>query len=227
MHVLATLLVLVVSLWEQAGEMAQMSALAFFLLVYLLNGHASGDWSRYLRHNWLDLFLIALLSTPLLRLFLLLNLASVLPAVRVGALLHLNRKRLLGLLVLSQESLPVTLALIFALVLIFGACTYAFEHGHNPAFATLDNAFWWAIVTLTTVGYGDIVPVTTGGRIVAALNMIFGILVYSLAIANFSRLIEQQSQEQKRLLLSMEEKPSPKDENSHSSDTGASTKNLR
>ncbi len=197
-HVLATLLVVALSLWEGAQEWMHLSALGFFLLSYGVNGHASGNWRLYLRKNWLDLFLIVLVTTPLLRLLVLLNISGLLPALRLGVLFHLNRRRLLDLIVLSQESAPVALAVVCVLVFIFGASTYAFEHGHNPAFSTLDNALWWAIVTLTTVGYGDIVPVTAGGRITAVMNMIFGILIYSLAIANFTRLIEEHSELRKR-----------------------------
>ena len=46
-------------------------------------------------------------------------------------------------------------------------------------------------MTLTTVGYGDIVPVTSGGRIVAVLTMIFGIAVYSLLVANVTYYVEE------------------------------------
>ncbi|HUC21810.1 MAG TPA: potassium channel family protein [Streptosporangiaceae bacterium] len=68
---------------------------------------------------------------------------------------------------------------------------YHAEHPVNPEFATVGDSFWWGIVTLTTVGYGDIVPKTTTGRWVAIVIMITGIAVLGLlagSLASFFRL---------------------------------------
>jgi len=47
----------------------------------------------------------------------------------------------------------------------------------------LEDAFWWAIVTITTVGYGDLYPVTPGGKIVASMMMIIGIAILGVLIS--------------------------------------------
>ena len=68
---------------------------------------------------------------------------------------------------------------------------YYAEHPVNPEFATVGDALWWGIVTLTTVGYGDIVPKTATGRWAAVAIMITGIAVLGLlagALASFFRL---------------------------------------
>jgi voltage-gated potassium channel len=68
---------------------------------------------------------------------------------------------------------------------------YYAEHPVNPEFATFGDSLWWAIVTLTTVGYGDIVPETTTGRIAAVMIMITGVAVLGLlagSLASFFRL---------------------------------------
>jgi voltage-gated potassium channel Kch len=52
---------------------------------------------------------------------------------------------------------------------------HQFEAGRNPNVKSFWDSFWWAIVTMTTIGYGDIYPVTTGGRVVAILLMFAGI----------------------------------------------------
>jgi voltage-gated potassium channel len=77
-------------------------------------------------------------------------------------------------------------------VVVLGSLVaYHAEHPTNPGFATIGDALWWGIVTLTTVGYGDIVPKTTTGRWAAVVIMLTGIAVLGLlagSLASFFRL---------------------------------------
>ena len=50
----------------------------------------------------------------------------------------------------------------------------------------IGDAFWWAIVTVTTVGYGDLYPVTPGGKIVASMMMIIGIAILGILISIYT-----------------------------------------
>jgi len=61
-------------------------------------------------------------------------------------------------------------------IIVTGAIAAFLVESNNPnsKMTNLGDAFWWAIVTVTTVGYGDIVPVTVEGRIVGAFLMIIG-----------------------------------------------------
>ena len=82
---------------------------------------------------------------------------------------------------------------LFAVIVVFlGAFIgYGAEHTTNPGFKTYGDALWWAIVTLTTVGYGDIVPQTTAGRIDGVFIMITGVAILGLlagSLASFFRL---------------------------------------
>lgn len=64
----------------------------------------------------------------------------------------------------------------FATVLIIGSYgIYTFEHQYNDQFKTILDSLWWAVVTMSTVGYGDIVPITVGGKILTTLVMISGL----------------------------------------------------
>lgn len=83
-------------------------------------------------------------------------------------------------------------ALVAAIVVVFGAfIAYKAEHPTNPEYATFGDSLWWAIVTLTTVGYGDVVPKTTAGRAAGVMIMLTGIAVLGLlagSLASFFRL---------------------------------------
>jgi voltage-gated potassium channel len=85
--------------------------------------------------------------------------------------------------VLVVEARPLLSVLVlFLLVLFLGSVAeYALEHDEQPAtFGTIPSALWWAVVTLTTTGYGDVVPITPLGRLVAAMVMISGLGVFGL-----------------------------------------------
>lgn len=67
------------------------------------------------------------------------------------------------------------LSVVAAITLAAALGFYRFESGVNPNVKSFWDSLWWAIVTMTTIGYGDIYPVTTGGRVVAILLMFAGI----------------------------------------------------
>lgn len=81
-----------------------------------------------------------------------------------------------------DNSLLFTFAfsLLATAVLLGGTSLYLVEGGPNPAISSLADGIWWALVTITTVGFGDISPMTTVGRMVGAVMMIAG--MFSLAL---------------------------------------------
>ena len=72
------------------------------------------------------------------------------------------------------------------LVVIFSLGFYYFEFGVNPDVDEKMDAIWWAFTTVTTVGYGDIVPVTLGGRILGIILMVIGTVLFASYIALFA-----------------------------------------
>ena len=84
-------------------------------------------------------------------------------------------------LVATRTQLLLTLILMAVLLLLSSSLMYAVEQQAQPeAFSSIPAAMWWAIATLTTVGYGDIYPVTAWGKFLAALISIFGIGMFAL-----------------------------------------------
>ena len=76
--------------------------------------------------------------------------------------------------------------------LIYVYCSFAFyefESPTNESVATVGDAFWMAFTTLTTVRYGDIYPVTTAGRLVAAVLVVVGLGLFSLATAEIASVL--------------------------------------
>ncbi len=80
---------------------------------------------------------------------------------------------LMGALRKSWRKILVFLYTILTLVVVFGALMYVIE-GSESGFTSIPRAMYWAMVTLTTVGYGDIAPQTTLGQLVASFIMIMG-----------------------------------------------------
>jgi voltage-gated potassium channel len=90
-------------------------------------------------------------------------------------------RRLRRVLVLESGPLLSVLMLFLMLLLFASVAVHVLERNVQPAvFGSLPATLWWAVVTLTTVGYGDVVPVTPLGRIVAAMVMICGLGVFGL-----------------------------------------------
>jgi voltage-gated potassium channel len=74
----------------------------------------------------------------------------------------------------GRRKIAVFLLAIATLVVLIGALMFALESTLNPAFRSIPVGIYWAIVTVTTVGYGDVAPVTPLGRLVASSTMLIG-----------------------------------------------------
>ena len=76
----------------------------------------------------------------------------------------------------SREEVVIFLAATAVLLYVASVGIYHFEHEAQPeAFASVFHAWWWAVATLMTIGYGDVYPITTGGRVFTAVIALLGL----------------------------------------------------
>lgn len=88
---------------------------------------------------------------------------------------------LLEILREKKEEFLAILAFTGIFLVMLSAVVYYFEHEAQPeVFSSMPQALWWAVATLTTVGYGDMYPITVGGKIITALVTILGIAFVAL-----------------------------------------------
>lgn len=80
----------------------------------------------------------------------------------------------------SQAKITVFLTFVTLLVIIIGSVMYLIEGGQNPSFSSIPRSIYWAIVTLTTVGYGDITPSTEIGQFLSAIVMMLGYAIIAV-----------------------------------------------
>lgn len=81
----------------------------------------------------------------------------------------------------KKEELIISLSFLLLLLVLSAFLIYDAEHKVQPdKFANIIDAFWWGIVTFTTVGYGDISPITTMGKFIASVSTILGLMVFAL-----------------------------------------------
>lgn len=132
----------------------------------------------------LDLLVIVTYWTPWDLRFL-----RVVRLVRLLKILHLYEfeaalDRLSVSLERRKELLLVSVALMAMFVYMAASLLYQIEHERQPeVFSSVPATFWWATVTFNTIGYGDMVPLTSLGRLVASLASVFGVGVFALPSA--------------------------------------------
>jgi len=83
-------------------------------------------------------------------------------------------------LIASRNKITVFLFAVTLLVVLIGSVMYLIEGGSNTGFSSIPRAVYWAIVTLTTVGYGDITPQTSVGQFLSAVVMILGYAIIAV-----------------------------------------------
>lgn len=152
-----------------------------FLAELLIMVTMVDDRKRYLRQNWMNVVII-LAGLPILwgvQLYYAGILRSLRLLIMVGILLKISQDLRM---ILSRHHLGTTLLVALLLLVISGFLI----SGLDPAFKGPMDGIWWAWVTMTTVGYGDLVPSTTEGRLFGMVLILAGIGLFSMLTASFS-----------------------------------------
>ncbi|NHI18146.1 ion channel [Phycicoccus endophyticus] len=170
------------STWVTVTEVLSWVAWTMFAVDYLVRLRLAHHRLAFVRANLLDLAVVVL---PLLRPLRLLRLVTLLGV--------LNRKA--GGSLRGKVSVYVGGAAVMVLFVASLAILDA-ERGHPDATITrFGDALWWTATTATTVGYGDLYPVTTEGRLVAAALMLAGIALIGVITATFASWLIDRVQE--------------------------------
>jgi len=187
--------------WLQIMDWAIWGVFAAELAIMLT---VTPDRRAYLRCAWLDVCIV-LFTVPLLPYLLaslrLARLGRVVLVLRLLRLLRLaavaNRAAALIQRVFGTSGLGWLMSGLIVLVVVSGTLFSYLEEGRN-----VPEGIWWAIVTATTVGYGDVVPASGLGRLVATVLMIAGIsFIALLSAATAARLVELETEEGHEELL--------------------------
>lgn len=152
----------------------------FFTAETLLMTTLVSDKKRYLIGNWVNLAIIVL-GFPLL--WVIFPHAGGLRALRLVVMMSLIMPVSSTLKkVLARHHLGTTLLVCFMVIIVAGTLMASID----PNVKTPLDGIWWAWVTVTTVGYGDIVPVSTAGRLFGAMLILMGIGMFTMLTASFA-----------------------------------------
>jgi voltage-gated potassium channel len=170
---------------------------AAFVLEYLIKLYLSPSRRSFVTHHWLDL---AVIAVPVFRPLRAVRLVRLLNLSRVGIVLANGLRRTRALF--THRGLHFVLLAVLAIIFACSALVFSFEvHAKGSNIHNFGDALWWAIVTVTTVGYGDKYPVTAGGRGVATVLMFVGIGLIGVLTATVASFFVEESADEDRAEL--------------------------
>lgn len=165
-------------IWEP-GPVPRPVVLGLYVLVWAvfvadlaIKTAIAPERAQYLRRNWFDVLVAMFPAIRPLRVPLI---------IVYGSRVYGRRVRFAHVDFLAAYAI--------GLVLVIATIVTSVERGHDSPVDSFPDALWWAIATVTTVGYGDVVPVTAAGRAFAYVLMLGGIGLFAALTANLASML--------------------------------------
>jgi voltage-gated potassium channel len=170
--------------WRDVAAAVNWVVWVVFLCEFLFVLSVAPRKGAALRAHWLDLGLVVLTVPAYGSLFSGLRLARLIRLVRLLRLGMVAGRALQAERALTSEAVFRTVGLLTLFVVVLAGAVESLVDGRH--IKSVWDGIWWAVVTVTTVGYGDLTPHSVGGRIVAMVVMLFGIGFLSVLTATIA-----------------------------------------
>ena len=183
---------------------AELCFTGLFTLEYVTRVWCTHNRPAYVLSFWGVVDLLAIVPTYIAFLFpeaaplVVIRLFRVLRVFRVFRLVKLfsELNEILAVLRNTSRSIFVFLVMVMVVVVVFACIIYVIE-GPAHGFTSIPLSIYWAVVTITTVGYGDLVPQTAAGRFVAGFGMLVGYSIIAVPTALITRKLWERINEQR------------------------------
>jgi voltage-gated potassium channel len=186
----------------------ELAIVAIFSIEYLLRILVSQDKKRFIFSMWGVIDLLAILpfyffflglefDLVMLRAFRLIRLTRLLKLARYN-----KAMARLGLAMkIAREDLLVSLGATCIMLFVASFGIYQFENSVQPEkFGSVFDSLWWALSTLTTVGYGDVYPMTLGGKVFTGLVLMIGLGIVALPAGIIASSLTEARERQKSIV---------------------------
>jgi voltage-gated potassium channel len=175
------------------GDLFRVLELGFtlvFAIEYLTRLWCTRNPMAYAISFWGVVDLLAILPTfltlfvPEASSLIVIRLLRVLRVFRILHLFELHEEyiEIIGVLRATSRSILVFFSLVMVTVVVFGCLLYVID-GPEHGFVSIPMSIYWAVVTITTVGYGDVVPGTPMGRFIASIGILVGYSILAVPTA--------------------------------------------
>ncbi|WP_391087854.1 ion transporter [Vibrio sp. NH-UV-68] len=193
--------------WAQQLRYLEYTFTGLFTIEYLLRLYCSPKPAAYAKSFYGVIDFLAILPTYLTLFFPAASFMGVIRAIRVLRIFRVLKlvrylqesNILLRSLLMARRKILVFFSSLAILVTIFGALIYIIE-GPQNGFTSIPKSIYWAIVTITTVGYGDLVPQTPLGKAIASLTMLMGYSIIAVPTGIITAELHQEMNAHKSLV---------------------------